>query len=1137
MKRTVIFFCVGLLVSVMTCGSVWAQGTAQISGTVHDQSGAVLPGVEVTATQADTGISRMTVSNETGVYILPTLPIGPYRLEAALPGFRTFVQRGIVLQVNSNPSINVVLEVGQVSEQVEVEANAALVETRSVSVGQVMETTRIMELPLNGRNAQELLLLGGGASQITPSTQSSSNRMLISSAGSLGTSTEYTLDGIRHVGALDGYPLQFPFPDALAEFKTEIGGLGASQGRGTLVSAVTKSGTNALHGDLFEFVRNDLFNARNYFATKGSTLKRNQFGGTVGGPIITNKLFFFGGYQGTTLRQDPSDVRAFLPTAAMLAGDFTAFTSPACNAGRQIALRSPFVNNRINPALFSPAAVKLSARLPKPNNECGELTYGQKNIENDNQVVSKLDYQLNDKHSLFGRYMYGLFQAPSPFKFTPDNVLNAIRRQWEGYHALTLGSTYLLSPNTVNAFRLSFTRNKTATFHEEYFGYEDVGIKVYGGYVPKTVGVAVTSGFSLPGGPDNYSGELYQLSDNVSMVRGKHQFVFGGRYGYARTIQKHAASARGTFNITGSVTGAGLADFLTGNVSDFNHGLPSRAFSRVKYISLFTQDTWQIKPRLTVNYGVRWAPILPIVDYHRPVGMVTNFDIERYRQGLRSSVFVNAPPGLLFPGDPQFAQKNNGAAKDPKSDVWNAYWNLFAPNIGFAWDVQGDGRTSVRAAYGLNYEDYPTNYRRGTQSVQPPWGSLTRLLAPEGGLDDPWRGVPGGNPFPLNVEKNVPFVPSGEYMPSDPNLTPTYTQTWNLSLQREVVAGTLVSASYIGRQIIHLQASNPLNPSIFVPGLGDANGSCFLDGKITSFRVAPGTACSTVTNTNARRVLSFVNPAYAGEIGRMGILVNGGTQNYNGMLLSMQHRLRQSVNLNGNYTWSHCIGDYMGRSNVGNGTSVDHTYQDPNNRYRDRANCEVDQRHSFNLTGVAETPSFTNPKLRLLASGWRLSGIYRIGTGGSALAVVQNQAGTRTVTLGSAAGGQANAVGTDRCLCDISVQRPDLVLPNGIYLDKSGGPNTQWLNPAAFAMPALGTLGNMGRVNLRVPTAWQFDLSASRTFRFRENQSLEFRAEAYNVLNSFRPGVIDTNLLAANFGKIRTALDPRIMQFALKYLF
>src|SRR5262245_25378470 len=307
MRRLLFSIFVGFFVCGGTCVEVWGQGTAQISGAVKDQSGAVLPGVEVTATQTDTGISRMTVSNETGVYILPTLPIGPYRLEAALPGFRTFVQRGIVLQVNSTPTINVVLEVGQVSEQVEVEANAALVETRSVSVGQVMETARIMELPLNGRNAQELLLLGGGSVQTSSgSGQTFPGRLLISSAGARGTAGELTLDGIGHVSFFDNYPLPLPFPDALGEFKTEIGGMSAQQARGSQVSAVTKSGTNQFHGDLFEFVRNDLFNATTYYAAvdprtglkKHSTLKRNQFGGTVGGPILQNKLFFFGGYQG-----------------------------------------------------------------------------------------------------------------------------------------------------------------------------------------------------------------------------------------------------------------------------------------------------------------------------------------------------------------------------------------------------------------------------------------------------------------------------------------------------------------------------------------------------------------------------------------------------------------------------------------------------------------------------------------------------------------------------------------------------------------------------------------------------------------------------------------------------------------------
>src|SRR5437867_9719160 len=378
MKPVWILLLTVVLVSAMTCGSAWAQATAQISGSLQDRSGAVLPGVEVTATQTDTGISRTTVTNETGYYVLPNLPLGPYKLEANLQGFRKFVQTGIVLQVNSKPAINLVLQVGEVSETVEVQANAGLVETRSVSVGQVMETARIVELPLNGRNAQELLLLGGGAVQSAPAGgMSFPGRLTISSAGALGTATEYTLDGIRHVDPYDGVPLPLPFPDALAEFKTEIGGMSAQQARSSQVSAVTKSGTNAFHGDLFEFVRNDLFNARNYFATKSSTLKRHQFGGTAGGPIVKNRLFFFGGYQGTTLRQDPRDMRQFVPTAAMLAGDFT-----GCS---QIRLRSPFLDNRIDPALFSPVALKIAARLPKTNDPCGEITFGRREVDDQHQ--------------------------------------------------------------------------------------------------------------------------------------------------------------------------------------------------------------------------------------------------------------------------------------------------------------------------------------------------------------------------------------------------------------------------------------------------------------------------------------------------------------------------------------------------------------------------------------------------------------------------------------------------------------------------------------------------------------------------------------------------------------------------------
>src|SRR5262245_21448794 len=335
-----------MFVLILNCSPIWAQATAQISGTAKDQSGAVLPGVEITATHTGTGIARTAVTNDTGSYVLPNLPIGPYKVEASLPGFRTFIQTGINLEVNASPAINVTLEVGQVSETVEVQANATLVETRSSGVGQVVENARILELPLNGRNVVELVALAGAAAPATTLTGSSRDPFAqgnVSVAGGLNSGLNYTLDGADHNNPFEGSYLSMPFPDAMQEFKIDTSATGANQGGKSSgsVSLVTKSGTNAIHGDLFEFVRNGIFNARNAFAATRDTLKRNQFGGTVGGPILKNKLFFFAGYQGTRTRQDPPQTYAYVPTAATLAGDFRALASPDCNSGRQITLAAP----------------------------------------------------------------------------------------------------------------------------------------------------------------------------------------------------------------------------------------------------------------------------------------------------------------------------------------------------------------------------------------------------------------------------------------------------------------------------------------------------------------------------------------------------------------------------------------------------------------------------------------------------------------------------------------------------------------------------------------------------------------------------------------------------------------------------
>ena len=345
-----------LLSLVLAPPDIWAQSTAQIDGNVTDQSGAVLPGVEVTVTQTDTGISRSAVTNETGSYTLPSLPIGPYKLEAALPGFRSYVRTGIVLQVGSNPVINVQMEVGQVTETVEVQADAALVETRNTGIGHMIDNVRVLELPLNGRQVTELVLLSGVANTSTEEALNPGTRnyptAIINVAGGMQSGLTYVLDGANHNDAYNNLNYPMPFPDALQEFKVETSGLAAQYGfhSSGQVNAVTKSGTNQFHGSLFEFVRNGSLNARNAFAVKNDGLKRNQFGGTIGGPIIRNKLFFFAAEQGTKERAAPSDSRAYVPTPAMLAGDFTAIASPTCNSGRQVTLRAPFVNNIVDPA-------------------------------------------------------------------------------------------------------------------------------------------------------------------------------------------------------------------------------------------------------------------------------------------------------------------------------------------------------------------------------------------------------------------------------------------------------------------------------------------------------------------------------------------------------------------------------------------------------------------------------------------------------------------------------------------------------------------------------------------------------------------------------------------------------------------
>ena len=1110
------------LVFLVACANIWAQATAQINGRVQDASGSVVPSAEVRATQTQTNVVRTTATEPDGSFVLTNLPIGPYRLEVSKEGFATYVQSGIVLQVGSSPTVNVALQVGAVTQSVVVEASAAMVETRTSGVGQVVENQRILELPLNGRQVTDLITLAGAAVQTgTASGHTGIAEARISIAGGVPFGTDYRLDGANHLNFLTGVTMPIPFPDAAQEFKVETSGLSAQRGNSSSVEVVTRSGTNEFHGALFEFLRNDKASARQYFAVTSSTLKRNQFGGIIGGPIRKDRLFFFGGFQGTTLRADPADRIAFIPTEAMIRGDWTAFASPACNQGIQRTLRGPgWVNNiQTNPAAnFAPAAVFIARKLlesqQRPPNDCGQVTFGAPTHQNEYQYTGKIDWQVNEQQSVFFRFVATKQDVSNSYSLgaAGRNLLNS------SSHGLSklgqshaLGHTYVINPNMINAFRVSVNRMATTyTPTNKTFSFCQAGVNMWCGANPDVLGSVLVSGagggFSW-GSVGAGGGTLccdgywvptnYALNDDVSWVRGAHQMNFGLGTWHGRQNQTNSFAHTAFFGFNGQVTGMSMGDFFMGNMNRFFQGLRNSHYNRQWFLNAYVTDTWKVHPRLTLNLGVRWEPYIPQTV---PNGAVYNFDINRYLAGTRSSVFVNAPVGFHYPGDPGFPDKTG----------INSQWAHFAPRVGLAWDPFGDTRTSIRASFAYGYAFLSGSWREDASGSNP-WGGRVVLTNPAGGFMNPWQGVPGGNPFPYEVTRDVTFTPRGLFLTQRYDLKTPNFYTWNFGVQRQLGEPWLVSAAYLGTRTQHLWTQNAINPAEIVPSTSPL-GTC-----------PPGvpTGCNAITNTDARRRLSLLNPVEGNFIGPMAEFDDGGTQIYHGLLLSLQRRLTRGVSVSANWTWSHCIGVYSDINSIG--PPADETYTNPNNRNFDRGNCDQDRRHLANISFVAQTPRFSDTAAGKLLGGWQFSGIYRFTSG--APIVILN--------------------GVDRALTGVARQRPNQVRQDA-YLDKSGKARTLYLNAAAFQLPPFGTLGNVGWNSLVNPSTWNFDLGVSRRFALRERMNLEIRAEAFNFTNSYRPNppagsatglpgyLVPTN---AQFGRILAALDSRITQFALKFTF
>ena len=1102
MKRVLRGLVTALIVTSCAVGTALAQvgSTAQISGVVADESGGVLPGVNVAAIQTETGFRREAVTDTEGAYTLTNLPIGPYRLEAALSGFRSFQRTGVVLQVNANPVINVTLSLGNLAETVSVEAAAPLIETRNPSIGTVVENERIEELPLNGRQATDLIVLAGAAVQTdNASSRSMAGGVGISVAGGQSFGVAYTLDGAMHNNPYDNLNLPLPFPDAMQEFRVETSSTNANNGMhsGASVNAVTKAGTNLLHGDLFEFWRNHRFNATNAFnainpATGervGDGLNRNQYGGTFGGPIQQDRVFFFFGYQATHFRNTPSDLEAFVPTARMLQGDFSIFNSATCRSTSTL-LRAPFVNNVMPASQVSPAARAIAAHLPQAQDECGRVQYARTRPTDDGQYIGKVDLQLNNNHSMFVRYMLSTNDVTPPLRLNPENVLVSTQGGNEqAGHSLTIGDTRVLSTSTVNSLRIAANYTNVHRTHEPIgFDVTDVGIKSFS-YLEDYMLLNVNGGFSLGGGTESealFKTPSYQVTDDITMIRGNHQFGLGGSLAFWRSLSRANVRSPGVFSITGNQTGLGLADFVAGRFNEYTQAVPNTLDMQQWYVGLYAQDTWRASSTLTLNYGLRWEPALAQQIRN---GAIYNFDPDRFLRGERTTVYSNAPPGFLYPGDPGFVNGQAGM---------HNHWNQWSPRVGASWDPTGTGRTVVRGGYALAYSFINAQFHLNT-SVAQPWGAEVRL--PPGVLDDPFAnsGVP--NIFPYVLGQDSPFTPFGPYIAIPPDIKTPRQQSWNLTYQQQVGDNMAATVSYLGSYSDRQWNVRSLNQGEFL-----GTGPCTL-----TTTAGPQTfpVCTTQNTLNFRRKLTRQNFATGQYLGTVDEHTALGEQRYHGVRLEMQRRSANGMFVNGNYTISKC----EGHPTQGGGTpNINTGYVNPDDIDYDYGTCGSDRRHIFNLTAGYRTPEFDHTALRIVASDWRVSAIYRLQSGSPLTVTVTGD------PAGTGIGGQrANLVGDP-------------------YGDKDS--LTNYLNFASFTQPAPGTLGDQKRGSFYGPGTRNLDVAIVRLFRVMDTHRIEARLESFNFLNWTRYNNPSTNLNAPNtFGRINSAQSARVMQFAVKYSF
>jgi Carboxypeptidase regulatory-like domain len=1091
--------------------------SASVRGTVVDASGAIVSSAKITATHSETGLQRTTLSDAQGAYVLLELPVGNYRLEAQAKGFKGYLQEGISLDVNQTATVVIHLVVGTASQQIEVTANAPVIESTSTSLGKTVGEREVLELPLNGRHFTQLGLLQPGVVPITPGLQLAGGTLRDGQAyavnGQRPESNNFLIDGANNFNTVDGGFVLEPPVDAIAEFRilTHTANAEFGHSTGSTTNIITRSGTNAYHGSLWEFLRNNALDAKSFFADSVEPLKRNQFGGVFGGPVRRDKTFFFVYYEGLRNRQGET-TRVTVPSDAERTGNFAdqcplnngTFNAQGLCIDNTSGLVSqhgqlfneftgqPIPNNEL--PFINPISQNLLPFYPHANSGPFTFVGTQLLTGNMDQFGARLDHYLTEHDMLNFRYSFGQRSQVDPLSTSGANVPGFPVGEDQRDQNFVAQETHTFSPSLLGILRISYLRNKFLL--DEHLNHTDPASLGFG-YAP-TLESAIGPPFVQVGGyasvgdpitgPRNTYQNSYDFSSSLTWVKGRHEFKFGGGFTYDQINVLQGIATNGFFVFSTFPVNNSFASFLFGQPvfflqggGDFNRGLRGHAFN------LYAQDTWRITPRLTINYGLRYEVPSPYTEIHNRQNL--------WEPGVQSTVFPTAPTGLLYPGD-----------KGVPDGLIPTQRDAFAPRLGLAWDVTGKGTLLVTAAYGIFYDPYYTGQGGPLQTPisAPPFLQTPQITTPN--FADPFNGT---NPF------NGSFAQPMTLLTLNPDLRLPYAQDWNLNFQRGFGKDWLLEVGYIGTKGTKLPRFIEANPTVYDPALTPTENSNLSDQR----RLFSG--CT----------VQAPSPCTFSSVGEIAGIADS---SYHALQASLHKRFSHGLSALLSYTLSKTLDDASTFNITGSASQSvageNDLAQNPFDVKGEYGRSLFDARHRFVASYQWNLPWFAHPDnwYGHVLGGWMVNGITTLMSN-TPFTVYDSSNPSEQGSAPEISGffsSRPNQVGNAN---SGSCQQAGAAVPVRTA--------SCWFNTGAFQQAQPGQFGDVGRNTLKGPAFQQWDFSAIKTIPIHESVNLQFRAEFFNIFNNVNFELPNNDINSPNFGQIEAAQPGRIVQLALKLSF